>query len=84
MMKIKSYSFVINLAVLMMFPVLSATQEKKEKINLVTTETSLGKIPAGAILSSLVVSPDNRNVAFGARHEGKRIYVVINGPTSSQ
>ena len=78
-MKTKLSNFFVGLAIIILFLVLLGAQEKEEQINLVTSETSLGKIPAGSILRSLVVSPDNRSVAYGVRREGKRIYVIVNG-----
>src|SRR5271166_6601794 len=46
------------------------------EVTLVTREVSLGKIDPGIVVKSLIVSPDNKHVAYGAVRGGKQLVVV--------
>jgi hypothetical protein len=50
--------------------------------NLHVRETSLGVLPSGALLRTIVVSADSRRVAYVAR-QGCQWFVVVDGNTSS-
>ena len=56
---------------------------RQPKTELITKEVSLGKLQAGLVGASVLVSPDSKRVAYGARR-GVKWFIIVDGKAGEE